>query len=399
MTVVGRPLDLDRLARALARAPVAALVGPRQCGKTTLARQLARRRQAVFFDLESPTDQRRLANPELVLGAEPRLVVLDEIQARPHLLAVLRVLADRTGRPGRFLVLGSASPSLVRGASESLAGRVEFVEMAGFCLRDVGRSSWERLWLRGGFPRAYLARSAADSVHWRDQFIRTFLERDIPQLGITIPSAAMRRFWTMLAHYHGQTWNSSELARSMGLSDKTVRSYLDILTGTFMVRQLQPWHANVAKRQVKAPRVYLRDSGLLHSLLELGTGDGVLAHPRVGASWEGFVIEQVLRLVSPASAYYWAVHGGADLDLFFVLDGRRVGVEVKFTESPVAARSMHTAIEDLGLAHIWVVHPGVHRYPIDDRITAWPVGQLEELPRAMRAHRGASEASERRGPK
>ena len=374
----------EQVRRGLARAPVVALVGPRQCGKTTLARTFAASGRASFYDLESPADVRRLANPELVLGGERGLVVLDEIQARPDLFAVLRVLAGRPGRKTRFLILGSAAPSLVRGASESLAGRVEFVEMSGFNLLELGGNVWERAWLRGGFPRAYLARTGADSVEWRDNFIRTFLERDIPQLGITIPATAMRRFWTMLAHYHGQTWNSSELARSMGLSDKTVRSYLDILTGTFMVRQLQPWHVNVAKRQVKAPKVYFRDTGLLHSLLDLQSRDAVLAHPRAGASWEGFAIEQVCQVVSPAEPYFWSVHGGAELDLFFVIDGRRVGVEAKFTESPVATRSMHTAIADVGLSHLWIVHPGEHAYPIDDQITAWPIARIAELPAAIR---------------
>jgi hypothetical protein len=298
LRAIARQDDRDRVARALARAPIAALLGPRQCGKTTLAREIGGLRNATYFDLESHIDQRRLTNPEFELGDARGLVVIDEIQTRPDLFALLRVLADRPSRRARFLILGSASPGLVRGASESLAGRVEFVELGGLNLRDTGSDAATQLWVRGGLPRSFLARTAADSAAWRDQFVQTFLERDVPQLGITVPAAAMRRFWTMLAHYHGQTWNGSELARSMGLSDKTVRGYLDILTGTFMVRQLQPWHANVSKRQVKAPKIYLRDSGVLHSLLELNTRDALLAHPKVGASWEGFAIEQVLlRLV------------------------------------------------------------------------------------------------------
>lgn len=384
MAVRDRSGRLSEIEAALRRSPVTAILGPRQCGKTTLARQLARRHGAVYFDLESPGDLRRLENPDMVLGRERRLVVLDEIQARPELFNVLRVLVDRPVRPPRFLVLGSASPTLVRGVSETLAGRIEFVELSGFDLAEAGADSWERLWIRGGFPRAYLARSSGDSVRWREGFIRTFLERDIPQLGITIPATAMRRFWTMLAHYHGQTWNGSELARSMGLSDKTVRTYLDILTGTFMVRQLQPWHANIGKRQIKAPKIFLRDSGILHSLLDLHDRRALLGHPGVGASWEGFAIEQVLAAVRPSEAYYWGTHGGAELDLFFIVNGRRYGVEVKFSEAPASTRSMRTAIDDLALDHLWVVYPGRHRYPVDERTTAWPLESVGELPGALR---------------
>lgn len=378
---------MRELEAAVRRSPVTALLGPRQCGKTTLARQLADLRGAVYFDLESPADLRRLENPELVLGAERRLVVLDEVQSRPELFNVLRVLVDRPGRPPRFLVLGSASPSLVRGVSETLAGRIEFIELSGFDIQETGAGSWERLWVRGGLPRAYLARSAGDSVRWREGFVRTFLERDIPQLGITIPAAAMRRFWTMLAHYHGQTWNGAELARSMGLSDKTVRGYLDILAGTFMVRQLQPWHQNVAKRQIKAPKIYLRDSGVLHSLLDLNDRRALLGHPRVGASWEGFAIEQVLAAVRPSEAYFWGTHGGAELDLFFIVNGRRYGVEVKFSDAPATTRSMRTAIDDLALDHLWLVYPGTHRYRVDTRITAWPLEDIGGLPQALRQPR------------
>lgn len=377
--MIGRPDYLARLAVATRRAPVTALLGPRQCGKTTLARQFARDRRATFFDLESQPDLRRLQNPELALRAERGLVVLDEIQARPELFAVLRVLADRPRGLARFLVLGSASPDVVKGASETLAGRVEFVELGAFDLREVGGAAWERLWLRGGFPRSFLAKSSEDSLAWRDGLIRTFLERDVPQLGIRVPAATLRRFWTMLAHYHGQTWNASAIGASMGLSDKTVRSYLDILTGTFMVRQLQPWHQNVGKRQVKAPKVFLRDSGILHSLLEIDDRRSLLAHPGVGASFEGFAIEQVLRAAGPRQAFFWATHSGAELDLLFVHEGRRLGVEVKLTEAPSATRSMRSALTDLSLHHLWIVYPGRHRYPIDERITALPLQEVAEL--------------------
>lgn len=397
MTTVARPSAVARVEAALARAPVTALLGPRQCGKTTLARQIAAARASQFFDLESPSDARRLENPELALSGPGRLIVLDEIQAQPALFNTLRVLVDRpTRRPPRFLVLGSASPALVRGVAESLAGRVEFVELTGFDLGEVGPERWERLWIRGGYPRAWLARSDADSRQWREGFIRTFLERDIPQLGISIPAAALRRFWTMLAHYHGQTLNSSELARSLGLSDKTVRSYLDILTGTFMVRQLQPWHENLAKRQVKAPKIFLRDSGLLHALLDLSDRRALFGSPRVGASWEGFAIEQVLAAIRPSDAYFWATYGQAELDLLFMLNGRRFGVEVKFSEAPEVTRSMRTALDDLSLDHLWVVHPGRHRYAVDARISAWPIA---EIPGLAEDARRRSRSRPRRSPR
>lgn len=371
--MIDRPRYLEQLSSAVRRSPVTALLGPRQYGKTTLARVFAQHRQATFFDLESQPDRLRLQNPELVLGSLEGLVVLDEIQAMPELFSTLRVLVDRSESRARFLILGSASPTLVKGVSETLAGRVEFVELSGFGLSEVGAIAWEKLWLRGGFPRAYLAETKEDSLAWREGFIRTFLERDIPQLGIAIPTAAVRRFWTMLAHYHGQTWNASELARSLGLSDKTVRSYLDILTGTFMVRQLQPWHENISKRQVKAPKVYFRDSGLLHGLLGLPDKLSLLGHPKVGASWEGFVLEQVLLLVRPAEAYFWASHSGAEVDLFFLHRGRRFGVEAKFNEAPRVTTSMRIALQDLRLEHLWVIYPGQHIYPVHEKITVVPL--------------------------
>jgi predicted AAA+ superfamily ATPase len=377
--VLDRPAAFARLANAVRRSPITALLGPRQCGKSTLARRFADGREASSFDLESPADVGRLANPELALGSLRGLVILDEIQALPGLLPVLRVLADRPRTPARFLVLGSASPAIVRGASETLAGRVEFVELGGFDLGEAGPRRWERLWGRGGFPRSFLARSDADSLAWREGFVRTFLERDIPQLGIGIPAAALRRFWTMLAHSHGQTWNGSDIGRSMGLTDKTVRSYLDLLTGTYMVRQLQPWFENVAKRQVKAPKIYFRDTGVLHHLLSLPDRGALLGHPGVGASFEGFVIEQILSAVAPGDAYFWATHGGAELDLLLVMGGRRYGVEIKLAEKPAISRSMRVAMEDLGLSHLYVVYPGRHVFPLEERITAFPVASLNEL--------------------
>jgi uncharacterized protein len=362
------------------RSPVTALLGPRQCGKTTLARLFGAGRQAIHFDLESQPDQRRLQNPELILGSCQGLVILDEIQVMPELFNVLRVLVDRPETQARFLILGSASPDIIRNVSETLAGRVELVELAGFDLRETGAETWERLWLRGGFPRSFLAASDEDSLAWREGFIRTFLERDIPQLGIRIPAAAMRRFWTMLAHYHGQIWNASELARAMGLSDKTVRSYLDILTGTFMVRQLQPWYENIGKRQVKAPKIYLRDPGVLHSLLSLPNLHVLTGHPRVGASWEGFALEQVLQTLKLSEAFFWATHGGAEIGLFFLAQGRRLAIEVKFNEAPHVTRSMHIALDDLALDHLWIIYPGQHAYPVHEQITVWPLREVAALP-------------------
>lgn len=370
---------------ATARSPVTALLGPRQCGKTTLAREFAASREATFFDLESEPDLRRLANPELALGELRGLIVLDEIQRAPQLFNVLRVMVDRPGAKYRFLILGSASPDLVRGVSESLAGRVEFVELAGFDLAETKPQAWRQLWLRGGLPRSYLANSDTDSMAWREGFARTFLERDIPQLGITIPAAALRRFWTMLAHWHGQTWNGSELGRAISASDKTVRRYLDVLTGTFMVRQLQPWFENIAKRQVKAPKVYLRDPGILHALLGITTDATLMSHPRVGASWEGFAIEQVLRALRPANAWFWASHSGGEVDLLILEGGRRIGFEVKFSDAPKVTRGMHNIIDTLNLDHLFVVCPTRSSYPVHERMAVISIFDCPDLPQRIEA--------------
>jgi hypothetical protein len=338
----------------------------------------------TFFDLESQPDLNRLQNPQLMLSSLKGLVIIDEIQTRPELFRVLRVLADRPGNTTRFLILGSASPDLIKNASETLAGRVEFVELSGFGLQETGTDNSQALWLRGGFPRSFLARNDRDSLSWREGFIQTFLARDIPQFGISIPPSAMRRFWTMLAHYHGQTWNASELGRSLDLSDKTVRSYLDILTGTFMVRQLQPWYENLGKRQVKAPKIYLRDSGLLHALLNLSDFHTLHSHPRAGASWEGFAIEHILQIIKPSQAFFWATHSGAEVDLFFIHHGRRYGIECKFSETPKITKSMNQALESLGLAHLWVIYPGEHSYPLSKQISVWSMRDLLTLPRQLR---------------
>jgi len=377
--ILNRPQYLQQLSTAIRRSPIVAILGPRQAGKTTLARQAIQTNQAVYFDLESQVDRQRLQNPELVLGTLQGTVVIDEIQNIPELFSVLKVLVDRPGNQAKFLILGSASPHIVKNVSETLAGRVEFIELTGFDLAETGGEEWQSLWVRGGFPRSYLAASDADSAAWREGFIRTFLERDIPELGIAIPSAAMRRFWTMLAHYHGQTWNASELGRSLGLSDKTVRSYLDILTGTYMVRQLQPWSANLAKRQVKSPKIFLRDSGILHSLLSLSDWPSLLGHPKVGASWEGFAIEQVIRLLDLPEAYFWATHSGAEVDLLFFHRGKAFGIEVKFSEAPTITRSMRSVVDELELSHLWVICPGEYAYSVAEQITIWPLQHLPTL--------------------
>lgn len=377
--MIQRPAYLKNLADGIRRSPVTALLGPRQCGKTTLARMFEQETQKTYFDLESEPDRLRLQNPELMLGNLDGLVVLDEIQVMPELFRVLRVLVDRPENQARFLILGSASPDIVKNVSETLAGRVEFIELSGFDLSEVGGDAWEKLWLRGGYPRSFLAESDEDSRVWREGFIKTFLERDIPQLGISIPSTAMRRFWTMLAHYHGQTWNASELARSMGLSDKTVRSYLDILTGTFMVRQLQPWFENIKKRQVKAPKIYFRDSGLLHNLLSLNDLSSLAGHPKVGSSWEGFALEQFLQIIQPSQSYFWATHSGAEIDLFFLHQGHRYGVEVKYNEAPPVTKSMRIALDNLNLHKLWIIYPGKHVYPVDDKILVCPLDHISDL--------------------
>ena len=377
--LLNRPHYLQQLSTALTRSPIVAILGPRQVGKTTLARLSIQQSGATYFDLESPVDRQRLQNPELVLGSLEGIVVIDEIQNIPQLFSVLKVLVDRPQNQAQFLILGSASPHILKNVSETLAGRVEFIELTGFDLSETGASEWRNLWVRGGFPRSYLAASDADSEAWREGFIRTFLERDIPELGISIPSIAMRRFWSMLAHYHGQIWNASELARGLGLSDKTVRSYLDILTGTYMVRQLQPWSVNLGKRQVKSPKIYLRDSGILHSLLYLSDWQTLLGHPKVGASWEGFVIEQAIQLLALPEAYFWATHNGAEVDLVFFHRGKSDGIEVKFSETPTVTRSMRGAVDELELTHLWVIHPGQHSYPLDEKITAWPAQQIAVL--------------------
>lgn len=381
--MIKRTLTTAAIRTALERSRIVALLGPRQCGKTTLARQFVSPESLNYFDLEDPLSLARLDEPMTALRSLKGLVVIDEVQRRPELFPVLRVLADRDPLQARFLILGSASPALLRQSSESLAGRVETVPIGGFSLRDVGNSGYDRHWLRGGFPLSFLADSDTNSLAWRKNFIQTFLERDMPQFGIGTPAPMLLRFWTMLAHYHGQVWNAAEPARSLGVNESTVRRYLDLLEGVFMVRQLRPWFENLKKRQVKSPKVYFRDSGLLHQLLGIRTQDDLLCHPKCGASWEGYVIEELLKLSQPDDAYFWATHAGAELDLLLFKDGRRLGVEVKRMDAPRLTASMRIAQEDLALDRLMVIYPGDRRFTLAENVEAVPAAELTESGAAL----------------
>ena len=383
--MLARAGHIKAVRRLLAENKVVALLGARQIGKTTLARQIARtyKEEATYFDLESSRDLSRLDDPLLALESLRGLVVLDEVQRRPDIFPTLRVLADRT-RGARFLVLGSASPELLRQTSETLAGRIAFHHLDGFSLQEVGIRRAGELWLRGAFPRAFVAKTLSTSMRWRQDLVSTYLERDLPQLGIRVPGATLRRFWTMLAHVHGQTMNWSELGRSMGITDMTVRHYVDLLASTFMVRVLAPWHENLAKRQVKAPKVYIRDSGILHALLDIGTMQALENHPKLGASWEGFCIETILGQTGarPDQCYYWATHTGAELDLLVVEGGRRRGFEIKRTVAPKVTQSMHVALHDLKLDSLDVVHAGRDTFPLAKNIRAVSLHRLDGNVRA-----------------
>ena len=379
---VARPSMLSAIETALARRPVVVLTGPRQCGKTTLARELLSEASLNYFDLEDPASLARLDEPMTALRPLEGLVVIDEVQRRPELFPVLRVLADRRAKPARFLILGSASGDLLRQSSESLAGRIERIGIGGFSLREVGARAGQTLWRRGGFPLSYLADSEADSLAWRKQFMQTLLERDFPQWGVRVPAAALLRFWTMLAHYHGQVWNAAEHARALGVSESTCRRYLDLLSDALMIRILQPWHANLRKRQVKSPKIYVRDSGLLHQLLGIASDKALLSHPRLGASWEGFVMEQVLSVEPHDEALFWATHQGAEMDLILRRGDRLLGVECKRADAPRMTPSLHIALGDLQLERVAVIYPGDKRYPLSDRVEAVPFEALAE-PRGL----------------
>jgi predicted AAA+ superfamily ATPase len=376
--VIPRSAHERRVVELLRTNPVVALLGARQVGKSTLARQVARRfPEAHHFDLESPADLRRLEEPQRTLHGLRGLVVLDEIQRRPELFPVLRVLADAPRAP-RFLVLGSAVPALLRQSSETLAGRIAFHALAGFSLNEVGATRLKRLWVRGGFPRSFTARTEGQSRQWRADFVTTFLERDLPQLGVRTAAATLRRFWSMLAHVHGNTLNWSELGRSLGVADTTIRSYLEVLEGSFMVRLLPPWFENLSKRQVKSPKVFVTDTGLLHHLLGIGDAPELERHTRVGASWEGFCIEQVVHHLGarPEQCFHWRTQAGAELDLLVVTGGRRLGFEAKLTRAPGVTPSMRAALKDLRLDRLDVLYDGDETYQLTERIRAVPLRKL-----------------------
>ena len=361
-----------------------AILGARQVGKTTLALDLLGERRGERFDLEDPADLARLEDPMTALAPLRGLVILDEIQRRPELFSALRVLADRPHRPARFLVPGSASPELLRQSSESLAGRIAFHELGGFALDEIAAGEHDRLWLRGGFPVSFLARSSAASADWRRQFVRTFVERDLPQLGVTIPGRTIERFWTMLAHYHAQTWNGAELSRALGVAATTIRRYLNLLEATFVVRVVRPWHENLKKRQIRSPKVYLADSGLLHTLLGIESREDLDRHPKVGASWEGFVLREVVRQLGarPEECYFWGTHTGAELDLLVIRGRTRLGFEIKRTTAPRVTKSMRTAIADLGLSRLDVIRAGDETYPLTDKVRAVSLSRmLKDVPR------------------
>jgi hypothetical protein len=376
--MISRPRLLNRLRAALRRSPVVALIGPRQCGKTTAARWIVPADSVRYFDLEDPASLARLDEPMTALSPLRGTVVIDEVQRRPDLFPVLRVLADRRPRKARFLILGSASPALLRQSSETLAGRLETVLLGGLRLDELGGRSISRHWRRGGFPPAYLARSEADSLRWRGELVRSLLERDLPQMGVRIAPTTLLRFWTMLAHYHGSVWNAAEPARSLGVSQPAVRHYLDVLESLFMVRCLPPWHENLLKRQVKSAKVFVRDSGLLHQLLGVRTEQDLFRHPKLGSSWEGYAIEEVLKLTEPDEAYFWATHTGAELDLLLFKAGRRYGVEVKRQDAPRLTPSMRTAIADLRLDHLTVLYPGARTYGLAERVSVVPLIALAD---------------------
>lgn len=378
---ISRKRLLERIKRYLTVSPVTVLLGARQVGKTTLARQIAEGYdQVTFYDLERAASRQPLeVTPEATLSDATGLVVVDEVQRLPHLFEVLRPICDDPGRKASYLLLGSASPDLVTGISETLAGRAYFVDVPGLSIEETGAPRQNRLWLRGGLPRSFLAETDSDAVEWIENFARTFLERDVPQFGPRVPAEALRRFWTMMAHYHGQVWNGAELGRSLSVSAHTATHYRDILAGTFMLRVLHPWFENVKKRQVKSPKTYLRDSGLLHYLLGIRSLDELRTHPRYGASWEGFAFEQVMAVTGERDAYFWATQGGAELDLLLFRRSKRWGFEFKCSDAPSLTKSMHVALSDLNLERLWIVYPGKTCFSLHERVEALPLTQLDTL--------------------
>ncbi|MBU0503744.1 MAG: ATP-binding protein [Candidatus Omnitrophota bacterium] len=377
-----RAAEVGLLNKLLKNNPVVAILGPRQCGKTTLSRQFSSQypSQATIFDLENPRDIQRIGEPLLALESIEGLVIIDEIQRAPDLFPVLRVLSDRSVKT-KYLILGSASRDLIRQSSESLAGRISYLEIGGFNLNLVGYGRTEKLWIRGTFPRSFLASSEAASYQWRQDFIATFLERDIPQLGFSIPAKSLGRFWRMLAYYHGQIFSASEIGKSLGVSDHTAQRYLDLLSGTFMVRQLRPWYYNTKKRIIKRPKIYFRDSGVLHALLSLEEKKDVLSHPKLGASWEGFALEEAIKAlqIKEDEAFFWGVHSAAELDLVFEKKGKLYGIEMKYAQAPTLTPSMRSGLRELSLKHLWVIYPGKEEYPLGRNVTVVPLSSLEKI--------------------
>lgn len=378
-----RDKELKILSERLKYFPVVAILGPRQCGKTTLARQFAHQHPAErihTFDLEDTADLAKLENPTLTLAPLTGIVIIDEVQRRPNLFPTLRVLVDKHPK-AKYLLLGSASGDLLAQTSESLAGRISYLELSGFTLESLPEDSAQKLWIRGGFPKSFLAPDEKTSFTWRRELITTFLERDIPNLGIRIPAEALRRFWTMLGHYHGQVFNASEIGRSLGISEMTSRRYLDILSATFLIRQIQPWFYNTKKRIIKRPKIYFRDSGILHALSSLEDLDHLLSHPKLGASWEGFALEQAVQHLNlrQEEVFFWGLHTGGELDFVFQHQGKLWGVEAKYSEAPTLTPSMRKAHEELSLAHLWVLYPGSEEYPLDKRTSAVPLRRLKSI--------------------
>ncbi len=366
---------LDEITTQFRVHSVCAILGPRQVGKTTLAKMFVAEffpEEAYFFDLENPLDLARLENPMLTFeNITKKIIVIDEIQRRPELFPILRVLVDREDKKYKFLILGSASRELIQQSSETLAGRIGYIELPPFSLFETKNS--KQLWSRGGFPRSYLAETETDSYIWRQSYITTFLERDIPTFGFNVPALQMRRFWLMLAHYHGQIFNANELARSLAISDHIVRKYLDILAGTFMVRIVPAWFENLQKRQVKSPKIYFRDSGILNALLGITDEMQLQAYPKLGAFWEGFALEEIIRIfeAAPGEAYFWSTQSDAELDLLILKNGKRLGFEFKYMDAPKITKSMRIALEDLSLDHLIVMYPGTEIFPMDKKITAF----------------------------
>ena len=380
-SMIKRKEIIHNIKSALDRGRIVSLLGPRQCGKTTLARQFAKPGSLAYFDLEDPVDTAKLIEPKNTLQNLKGIVVIDEIQRQPELFSLLRVLADRDPLPAKFLILGSASPSLSKHASESLAGRVERIEIGGFSFNEIGKRKINQLWLRGGFPRSFLSNTDKDAFIWLNEYIKSFVERDLPLHGVSLPPLTLMRFWAMLAHYHGQIFNANEIARSLGISVMTIRRYLDIMTGVFIIRQLQPWHVNIKKRQVKSPKIYFNDTGLLHALLGIQNNEDLLSHPKYGASWEGFVLEQLLCLLKIDYPYFWATHQGSEIDLVFNKGGRMYGIEIKRSDAPTMTTSMKNALQDLKLERIIVIYPGDRAYPINEKVDVVPFDDIEGIER------------------